>query len=315
MTRILYRSFVLTIAVGLLVINGSVLFAQESPSGKERPPAGRNAKSNPDDDLENAAKNYVERRKQAEGEATRQRAIAEEARAVAERQRLRADEQARAAERARQSTAGPALTDSPKTMFAITLWAVRLNDSDKNGDESKRGLAPRTEIPTEFGSIDGVRALVNGLASSGRVRSSRELRVLVLDGQSARVQIGADKPQVASANVTSMGRSNSVIYRSIGTIVQAKPRIDSEKRIQIEIEYNASYTEPSNDVTMFETSDGKSKIVPEMIVTQQLQTTAKMKNGAAVLVKSDTSSGSTDKSTVRQTDLVILGCETVPSPE
>ena len=106
-----------------------------------------------------------------------------------------------------------------------------------------------------------------------------------------------------------------MVYRSIGTIVQAKPRIDSEKRIQVEFEYNASYTEPSNDVAMFETNDGKSKIVPEMIVSQQLQTTAKMKNGAAVLVKSDTSSGSADKSTGRQTDLVIVGCETVPAPE
>jgi hypothetical protein len=314
MANVLSRCFFLVLALGLVANFGALILHAQDES-KERQPAGRNAEADSQNDLGNAAKNYVERRKRAEGEAAKQRATADQARAQAQLLRQQAEQQAKDSGRTRRSELGAELTDSPKTMFAITLWAVRLNDSDKNGDESKLVLPPRTEVPTEFGSMDSVRALINGLATSGRVRSSRELRVLALDGQQAQVQVGSDKPQVTAVSVTNLGRSNALTYRSVGTVVRARAHIDSEKRIQLELDYNASEIEKAADVPMFESNDGKTKVTADMIVNQQIQTTAKMKNGAAVLLKCDTSNGSTDKTASRQTDLIILGCETVPAPE
>jgi type II secretory pathway component GspD/PulD (secretin) len=190
-----------------------------------------------------------------------------------------------------------------------------LNDSDKNGEDVKVSVASRTEFPTEFGSADGVRALINGLAESGRVRSSRELRLIALAGQQAQVQIGANKPTVTGVAVTSLGRTNSLTFKSLGTTVRATPYLDVEKRIQIALEYSMSDMEPTNDSPIFETSDGKSKVVAEKEIVHQVQTTAKLKNGAAVMVKCDVYNNTGEKTPSRQTDLLILGCETVPAPE
>ena len=103
-----------------------------------------------------------------------------------------------------------------------------------------------------------------------------------------------------------MGRMNSIMYRSVGTIIEARPRIDTEKHIQVQLDYEASDLAKAEDVPLSENNDGTSKLASN-IFNRQLKTAAKFKNGGAAIVQSDSISGSADKSVKGQTVLIILG--------
>jgi type II secretory pathway component GspD/PulD (secretin) len=188
------------------------------------------------------------------------------------------------------------------------LWVVLVSDSPDSGkDGSKSNVEWRLHnLPTEFASMNDVRNLLNDLKDSGRLRSSREMRLVALDGQTARVQNGGDKPQVTGFNQTTFGRSNTITYRSLGTMVEVHPHIDSKKEIQVQLDYSKSDMEKSNDVPLMETPEGKTQFA-DAISTHQFKTAAKLKSGTAVVVQKDSTSGSPAKTSGGQTELIILG--------
>jgi Bacterial type II and III secretion system protein len=208
----------------------------------------------------------------------------------------------------RTATDDAPLTDSPQGPVLLTLWELTVSDSAKQPEaDSKSNLAWQLQnLPMEFGSLQEVRDLITRIKDAGRLRSSREVRLVALDGQSARLQVGADKPQISGTNQTNMGRMNSITYRSVGTIIEVRTRIVTEKHIQVQLDYNASDMAKADDVALSESNDGTSKAA-SYVANRQLKTAAKLKNGGAAILQSDTISGSADKSVPGQTVLIILG--------
>jgi type II secretory pathway component GspD/PulD (secretin) len=211
---------------------------------------------------------------------------------------------------ARSASATPAATaanDSAKDTVVLTVWELSVANSaeNKKADE-KANLAWRMDnLPTEFASSSDVRKFIQELRDAGRVRSLRELRLSALDGQNASVQVGTNKPQVTGSNYSPRGRANSVTFRQIGTTIEARPSVDSEKRIRVQFEYNMSDLQKSSDVTLVDEGDGKTLFADE-IVTRQFKTTARLKNGAASVVRCDSSIAPGDKSDAGRTELIIL---------
>jgi hypothetical protein len=160
-------------------------------------------------------------------------------------------------------------------------------------------------LPAEFNSVDEVREFLAQLKHNGRVRSSRELRMLTLDGQTAQVQVGADQPRVTATSYSNRGRQNQLMYRQVGTMIEARPRVDSEKRIQVQLDYNMSDVAKSNDIALSEEPDGKSQFA-DVTITRQFKSTASLKNGGAAMVHCDALAGAADKSGEGQTELAIL---------
>ena len=217
-------------------------------------------------------------------------------------------------ERGRRMSADDApLADSPQSQVVLSLWELTVSNSAKKPEaDSKSNLAWQLQnLPTEFGTLNEVRDLVSRLKDAGRLQSSREVRFVAFDGQSAFLKVGADKPQIVGINQTNMGRMNSITYRSTGTVIEARPRIDTEKHIQVQLNYEASELAKADDVPISENNDGSSKSASS-VVTRQLKTAAKFKNGGAAIVKFDSTSGSADKSIAGQTVLIILGGTTGP---
>jgi Flp pilus assembly secretin CpaC len=220
-----------------------------------------------------------------------------------QREALAADAKAR-----RSGTADSPLTDSPQSQLALTLWELTVSDTPKQPEaDSKSNLAWQLQnLPTEFGSLNEVRDFISRLKDAGRLQSWREVRLVAFDGQATHLKVGADRPQIAGTNHTSMGRTNSIVYRSVGTLIEVRPRIDTEKYIQVQLDYEASDLAKAEDVPLTESNDGNSKFA-NSIVTRQLKTAARLKDGGAAIVQTDSTSGSADKSVAGQTVLIILG--------
>jgi type II secretory pathway component GspD/PulD (secretin) len=177
---------------------------------------------------------------------------------------------------------------------------------NKKADEKANPASRLDSIPTEFASSGDVRKFIQELRDAGRLRSLRQLRLSALDGQNASAQVGTNKPQVTGSNYSPRGgRANSVTFRQIGTTIEARPSIDSEKRIRVQFEYNMSDLQKSNDVTLVDDGDGKTLFADE-IVTRQFKTTARLRNGTASVIRCDSSIASGDKSEAGRTELIIL---------
>ena len=203
------------------------------------------------------------------------------------------------------------LTDSPQSQVELTVWELTFSNAPKEAEaDSKSDAASAApSLPTEFASLKEVREFIKGLQDSGRLQSLREVRLLALDGQASRLQLGADRPQIVGANLTQMGRTNTIQYRSIGTLIEIVPRIDKERQILLQLDYNASNMAKAEDVPLFEAKEGKdgTSRYASNIVTRQLKTATKLKNGGAAIVQADSTSVLADKSTAGETVLIILG--------
>ena len=215
----------------------------------------------------------------------------------------------------RKVAADTPLTDSPQSQVVLNLWELTVSESAKQPEaDSKSNLTWQLQnLPTEFGSLNEVRDFISRLKDAGRLRSSREVRLVAFDGQAAFLKVGADKPQITGMSMSSQGRVNNIMYRSVGTVIEARPRVDTEKHIQVQLNYEASDLAKAEDVPIAESNDGTSKFASS-IVSRQLKATAKFKNGGAAIVQSDSISGSADKSVAGQTVLIILGGSTGPGP-
>jgi type II secretory pathway component GspD/PulD (secretin) len=193
-------------------------------------------------------------------------------------------------------------------MLSLTIWAVTLAEPTGHSDDDSKAKSgePSNNLPAEFHSMNEVRDFIQQLKKAKRVRSSRELRIITLDGQNAQVQVGSDSPQITSSSISNRGRQNAIMYRPLGTVVDVRPRIDSEKHIQIQLDYSLNDTAKSNDVAILEEPDGKSQFA-DVILHRQLKTMVRLQDGGAVVAHCDATTGWADKSGDGQTELIIIG--------
>jgi hypothetical protein len=212
-----------------------------------------------------------------------------------------------------QPIAEDRLTDEPSETIALTLWVLTVTDSiEPSKDELSTNLGDRVaNLPPVVGTVTEVRDLVSHLKVAGMLRGLREFRLTTLNGQSVSTQTGGNLPRVVATTVNEVGRSNTIQYEPIGTIVKLRPQIDAEGSVKVSVEYNASDMEKSTNVTIAE-STKHEKTFADITITHQLDTIARLKSGAAVLLQSDTTSVKSAVSTGTETKLVILGVAVVP---
>jgi hypothetical protein len=202
-------------------------------------------------------------------------------------------------------------SERPKAMIALSIWILKLSESHEDAEpELTARLVAQTEnLSPMVGSVSEVRELVGRMRVAGLLGSERELRMVTLDGQSVTAQIGRNQPRViATASDPQAGRVNSLKMEEIGVMIKALPQIDSDEQIQVNLEIGESGMEKSNDVVMAMPAEG-DPLFADVVTTRQLNTTARVKNGSAVLLQRDAAQDSADSS--RDTTLIILGAAVV----
>jgi general secretion pathway protein D len=127
-------------------------------------------------------------------------------------------------------------------------------------------------------SPDQIRATLSALASDGLVNVLSSPSVMVLDNQTAKIQVGKSVPILTSQ---SQGTSdldrvvNSVEYRDTGVMLTVKPRVTPGGLVQMEIEQEVSTAEPI--------PSGASLQSPE-IATRNINSTVAVRSNQAVVL-------------------------------
>ena len=206
------------------------------------------------------------------------------------------------------------LSADPKKVVALTVWVVTLSEPAVMVDKDRNLAEVATEIPSEFASRKDVRELIGRLKAAKRIRASRELRMATVDGQPARVQFGIDQPQIMGTTVSNRGRQNQVNYRPIGTTVEVRPQIDADERLVVGFDFTMTDSAKSTDVAIVEDVDGKSRFA-DVMMSRQVKTTVRLKNGAATLVQYDETTGYANRSGEDQIELIMLGASLTPDLE
>lgn len=135
----------------------------------------------------------------------------------------------------------------------------------------------------------GVRAILNMLASDGRVNVVASPQILVTDNQSASIQVGSSVP-VQSSTQSSTGTSGNLIsyqYIETGTLLTVKPRINAGGLVTMEISQELS--------SPGKTADGGTSNPP--IDKQTAKSTVAVRNGETMVLAGLISDRKEDSST------------------
>ena len=222
-----------------------------------------------------------------------------------------------AQQHARQAEPAPpeAPSDEPKQSIAISVWMLTLTSpSGPEADELTSQLHDKANnMPAILGTRDDVQKLIGRLNVAGMLRKSREVRLLTVNGHPANSQSGADEPRIVATNVSDQGQMNSIQYQSVGTIVRATPRIDTDGAIQVSLVYNSSDITKSDDVAISRPVEGK-EMMADVTTKHQIETIVRVKNGTAALVWSNVTDDLSRKA-ASEIQMIILAAAVDPQTE
>jgi general secretion pathway protein D len=97
-------------------------------------------------------------------------------------------------------------------------------------------------------SGDGFQASLNMLANEGKLKILATPRILVLDNQTAQINIGKEFPRVTNTQVNDLGNTvNTVTYENIGIILDVTPHINPDGLVTMIISPEISDVAPETE--------------------------------------------------------------------
>jgi type II secretion system protein D len=96
-------------------------------------------------------------------------------------------------------------------------------------------------------SSDAVSILLRALQEKRRLEVLSRPQLMALDGQPGQVQVGQDVPYVSGITLNEFGQTNNILYRSVGLILQVRPRISPDGLVVMEIFANKSEVGPESE--------------------------------------------------------------------
>jgi hypothetical protein len=205
-------------------------------------------------------------------------------------------------------------SDKPRDMIAITVWVFTVKHAVAPEDEEPVGslLDRAVALPTVVGTVEEVRDLVGRLKAAGLLEQLSEFRLSSLDGQSGTLQNGANEPRIVATNVDPVaGQSNSLNVQAVGSVLKVLPRITSANDIELSVEYNSSDIEKSNEIVIYKPVKGEPMFA-DLVVTNQITSSVRLKSGTAILFSSATSFEEADNTHAR-TQLAIVSASVLPA--
>jgi hypothetical protein len=203
-------------------------------------------------------------------------------------------------------------SERPKSMIALSIWILKLSESHEDADaELTAKIAAQAEnLSPVVGSVSEVRELVGRMRVAGLLRSEREFRLLMLEGGTLEHQSGRHQPRVVATAVDPRrGQTNSIQFEPTGIKVKARAEVDSDGYVEASLEISESIMVKSENVLIAVSGDG-GPLYADVITNRGITTSARVKNGDAVLLQRDSAIDAADPS-LDATELIILGASIV----
>ena len=187
---------------------------------------------------------------------------------------------------------------APAVLVEVLIAEVTLNDSEDTGIEwLAKGSVSRNgdTYDVDYGTLGGLgigstgfnltldnagetRAVLNLLYKNERAQIRSRPRLMVMSGQSARIDVGDEIPVVSSSS-RSIDNSdapivNNVEYRRTGVTLEIRPTVHASGYVDVEVAQELS------QATQTTTSD----IDSPTIFNRSLETTVSLKDGGSVLL-------------------------------
>ena len=187
---------------------------------------------------------------------------------------------------------------APAVLVEVLIAEVTLNDSENSGVEwLAKGSFSRNgdTYDVDYGTVGGLgigstgfnltldnagetRAVLNMLYKNERAQIRSRPRLMVMSGQSARIDVGDEIPVVSSSS-RSIDNSdapivNNVEYRRTGVTLEIRPTVHASGYVDVEVAQELS------QATQTTTSD----IDSPTIFNRSIETTVSLKDGGSVLL-------------------------------
>ncbi|HUR38266.1 MAG TPA: secretin N-terminal domain-containing protein [Planctomycetota bacterium] len=162
--------------------------------------------------------------------------------------------------------------------FWENKWAVGGGDKSTNRFGTDFPLGSKGFTYTITG--DEFQGTLNAFASEGKLKVLATPRIMVLDNQTANINIGKDVPRITNSTINSLGNAvNSVTYESVGVILNVTPHINPDGLVTMIVAPEIS------DVA----SQAESVIITEGVTSptfnvNRATTTVAVRNGTTVVI-------------------------------
>jgi type II secretory pathway component GspD/PulD (secretin) len=132
-------------------------------------------------------------------------------------------------------------------------------------------------------SSDAVSVLLRALQEKRRLEVLSRPQLMALDNQPGIVQVGQDVPTINAVSLTQFGQTNSILYRSVGLILQVVPRISPDGLVVMQITANKSQVSPDPGIPISIASGGQVVSAPRIDVSQALTTVSALSGQTVIL--------------------------------
>ncbi|MBV8879455.1 MAG: hypothetical protein JO332_05810, partial [Planctomycetaceae bacterium] len=124
------------------------------------------------------------------------------------------------------------------------------------------------------------QATLNLFASEGRLKVLATPRIMVLDNQTANINIGKDVPRITNSTINSLGNAvNSVTYESVGVILNVTPHINPDGLVTMVVA-----PEISDVASQAEAVPITDTVTSPTFNVNRAQTTVAVRNGTTVVL-------------------------------
>jgi type II secretory pathway component GspD/PulD (secretin) len=130
------------------------------------------------------------------------------------------------------------------------------------------------------GPLADVVKNLDALRKKGQLASVKRIQIAAQEGHLASLSVGENKPYTVGENVTARGlRQATVMYRSLGTIVQVTPQVAADRSVTLALKVEDSRMSTPEDGG--QASSLRAPAFPVMTLTSKVT----VRSGQAVLVK------------------------------
>lgn len=195
-------------------------------------------------------------------------------------------------------------------LISLRLWILTLNElPDAATDESNPLLSDGLlGGKTVLGRGDDIPAIFRRLQHGQVLGKLQKYQVTTVTGHRAEILVSLRKPTIQGISVSNRGRTNSIAYQEVGTMLRLTPEKRPQQMIEIQLELESSELVPDQDVAIAAPADADPTYAGKVPVLN-VNTLVRVASGDAILV----TSAPTEAGSETGSQLVILSATIVQS--